>query len=281
MLQDIGVCLWFDNQAKEAAHFYQSVFPGFKAQSENPMAVNYQLYDRKFMHLNGGPGLPINPSISFFVNLQSEQEIQQIWDRLIIDGQVLMPLNTYPWSPKYGWCADKYGVNWQLMLDHECSSVIMPTLLFNGVNNGKATQAIQFYTSLFPHSETVLISPYEAGEHDTEGHIKYSQYLLNGKPFGAMDSSMNHGFTFNEGVSFRLIVDTQEEIDLYWDQLIKGGSPGRCGWLKDQFGVSWQIIPSALGKWMMNPETAPKATYAFLQMSKLIIADLEKAVGEK
>lgn len=278
MLQNIGFCLWFDNQSKEAADFYQNVFPGFKAQSENPMAVNYQLYDRKFMNLNGGPGFTINPSISFFVNLESEDEMQNIWDKLSQNGQILMPLNTYPWSPKYGWCSDKYGVNWQLILRHESSSIVMPSLMFNGNNNGKAAEAIKFYTSIFPKSETLFISKYEKGEPDIEGNIKYSHFLLNGQAFCAMDSSMNHGFSFNEGVSFRLIVDTQEEIDLYWNQLIKGGSPGRCGWLKDQFGVSWQIIPSMLGKLMMNPESAPKATYAFLQMSKLIIADLEKAV---
>lgn len=254
------------------------MFPGFKAQSENPMAVNYQLYDRKFMNLNGGPGFTINPSISFFVNLESEDEMQNIWDKLSQNGQILMPLNTYPWSPKYGWCSDKYGVNWQLILRHESSSIVMPSLMFNGNNNGKAAEAIKFYTSIFPKSETLFISKYEKGEPDIEGNIKYSHFLLNGQAFCAMDSSMNHGFSFNEGVSFRLIVDTQEEIDLYWNQLIKGGSPGRCGWLKDQFGVSWQIIPSMLGKLMMNPESAPKATYAFLQMSKLIIADLEKAV---
>jgi predicted 3-demethylubiquinone-9 3-methyltransferase (glyoxalase superfamily) len=73
-------------------------------------------------------------------------------------------------------------------------------------------------------------------------------------------------------------VDTQEEIDHLWDNLVARGSPGRCGWLKDKYGVSWQIVPSILGKLMTNPETAPKATYAFLQMSKFVIADLENAV---
>jgi predicted 3-demethylubiquinone-9 3-methyltransferase (glyoxalase superfamily) len=73
-------------------------------------------------------------------------------------------------------------------------------------------------------------------------------------------------------------MDTQEEIDHLWNNLTDGGAPGRCGWLKDKYGVSWQIVPSVLGKLMTNPETAPKATYAFLQMSKFVIADLEAAV---
>ncbi|MHA8067186.1 VOC family protein [Aquirufa sp. ROCK2-A2] len=279
MLQEIGFCLWFDQKAKEATQFYQTVFSDITLQSENPMAVNYRLFDRKFMHLNGGPGYPINPSISFFVNFESEEDIHSAWDKISQEGSIMMPLDTYPWNPKYGWCADQYGVNWQFMLGHQFThSNIMPSMMFTGHNNGRAAEAIQFYTSIFPNSETISVSTYEKGEQDIEGNIKYSQFLLNGKPFGAMDSSMDHGFSFNEGVSFRITVDTQEEIDLYWDQLVKGGNPGRCGWLKDRFGISWQILPSMLGKLMMNPATAPKATYAFLQMSKLIIADLEKAV---
>ena len=93
-----------------------------------------------------------------------------------------------------------------------------------------------------------------------------------------MDSSAPHQFSFNEAVSFIITVDTQEEIDYYWNALVEHGAPGRCGWLKDQYGISWQVVPSCLGKFMTNPATAPKATYAFLQMSKFIIADLEKAV---
>ena len=278
MLNLIGNCLWFDGKAKEAATFYQEVFGAFQMISENPFAVNYTLFGRRFMHLNGGPGYPINPSISFMVSVDSEAEIDAFWEKLMVDGKALMPLQTYPWSPKYGWCADKYGVNWQLMLGLESSCKVMPNLMFCGSNNGKAEEAIGYYTHLFNESKTIQISKYEKGEADTEGHVKYSQFELNNLPFGAIDSSAPHQFTFSEGVSFMLVVDTQEEIDEYWNYLVENGSPGRCGWLKDKYGVSWQIIPSLLGKLMSNPETAPKATYAFLQMSKFIIADLEKAV---
>ena len=164
------------------------------------------------------------------------------------------------------------------MLGHESSCKVMPNLMFCGSNNGKAEEAIAYYTQLFKDSKTIQISRYEKGEADVEGHVKYSQFELNNLPFGAMDTSAPHQFTFSEGVSFMLVVDTQEEIDEYWNYLVENGSPGRCGWLKDKYGVSWQIIPSLLGKLMSNPATAPKATYAFLQMSKFIIADLEKAV---
>ena len=278
MLHSIGTCLWFDGKAKEAAHFYKEVFGEVVILSENPMAVVYNIFGRRFMNLNGGPGYPINPSISFFISVDTEAEMDAMWEKLIVDGKILMPLNKYPWSEKYGWCADRYGVNWQLMLGHKSRSRIMPNLMFTGNQNGNAKQAIEYYSSLFTNSNTVQIDTYQKGEPDTEGNIKYAQFELDNLSFGAMDSSAPHQFSFNEGVSFIITVDTQEEIDNYWNYLVKEGAPGRCGWLKDKFGVSWQIVPSILGKLMTNPVTAPKATYAFLQMSKFIIADLEKAV---
>jgi len=270
--------LWFDGKAHEAADFYKSIFPDFTAISENPLAVNYRMGGRRFMHLNGGPGFPINSSISFFVNLEDEEEIQQVWNKLSEGGQVLMPLNTYPWSLKYGWCADRYGVNWQLMKNHASRTAVLPALMFCQENSGKAEEAIHFYTSLFPNSSIIELSRYEKGEPDVEGNIKYAQFELNQLPFTAMDSSGPHAFTFSEGVSFIVTVDTQEEIDFYWNSLIgTKGSAGKCGWLKDAYGLSWQVVPSCLGKFMSNPATAPKATYAFLQMSKFDIAALEKA----
>ena len=278
MLHSIGTCLWFDGKAKEAAHFYKDVFGDVDILSENPMAVVYNIYGRRFMNLNGGPGYPINPSISFFISIETELEMDAIWEKLMTDGKVLMPLNKYPWSDKYGWCADKYGVNWQLMLGHKSRTKVMPNLLFTGAQNGKAKPAIGYYSNLFTNSNTIQIDAYQKGEPDIEGHIKYAQFELNDFSFGAMDSSAPHQFSFNEGVSFIITVDTQEEIDYYWNYLVADGAPGRCGWLKDKFGVSWQIVPSILGKLMTNPASAPKATYAFLQMSKFIIADLEKAV---
>lgn len=92
---------------------------------------------------------------------------------------------------------------------------------------------------------------------------------------------LNNGpaqLAFNEKISFVLSVDTQEEIDHYWTYFTQEGQAGQCGWLKDKYGVSWQVVPRLLGKLMTNPETAPKAAYAFMQMSKFDIAKLEEAV---
>ena len=275
---NLSTCIWFDGKAKDAYLFYKEVFGDVALISENPFTVNYHLFGRRFMHLNGGPGFPINPSISFFISASSGSEITTTWDKLIQGGKVLMPLGEYPWSAQYGWCADKFGVNWQLMLGHESSCKVMPHLMFTGDNSGKTMEAITFYTGLFDQSKVIQISKYEENEADITGYIKNAQFELNNLPFSAMDSSANHGFDFNEAVSFIISVDTQAEIDHYWDHFSNGGKPGKCGWIKDKYDVSWQVVPSILGKYMTNPETAPKATYAFLQMSKFIIADLIKAV---
>ena len=101
-------------------------------------------------------------------------------------------------------------------------------------------------------------------------------FELNGFKFMGLNAGPM--FKFNEAVSFVVNCDTQNEIDYYWDQFGREGQPGKCGWMIDKYGVSWQIVPSILGKLMSHPETAPKATYAFLQMSKFVIADLEAAV---
>jgi predicted 3-demethylubiquinone-9 3-methyltransferase (glyoxalase superfamily) len=279
MTHAIGTCLWFETEAKEASDFYKSVFKGYESISENPLAVVYNLYGRRFMHLNGRTTGSMNPAISFFVQLSDENELTEIWNKLSAAGKIMMPLNKYPWSKQYGWCTDKFGVSWQLILEDKVDNTIVPSMMFVQENNGKAAAAIEFYTTLFKESKTIAISHYEKGEPDTEGNIKYARFTLNNFSFGAMESSGPHAFTFSEAISYVITADNQEEIDYYWDNLVKEGQPGRCGWLKDKYGISWQIVPSILGKLMSNPATAPKATYAFLQMSKFIIADLEKAVA--
>ena len=241
MTQELSTCLWFDKKAKEAFQFYKDVFGDVELLSENPMAVVYKIYGRRFMNFNGGPEYSINPSISFFISAANQEEIEVFWNKLSNCGNIMMPLNKYPWSEQYGWCADQYGVNWQMMLGHESSCKIMPHMMFVGQNAGKTEEAINFYTNIFDKNKIVAISRYEEGEPDQTGFIKYSQFELQGLPFGAMDSSANHQFNFNEAVSFVITVDTQDEIDHYWNKLLEGGKAGKCGWIKDKYGISWQV----------------------------------------
>lgn len=277
MKNKIYPCLWFDGNAKEAATFYCSVFENSNITSENPVVVTFELNGIKFMGLNGGPSFTINPSVSFFVFCENENEVEKKWNQLSAGGNVLMPLNKYPWSEKYGWCQDEYGVNWQLMMDKNMKQKIIPAFMFTQKNNGRAEEAINFYTSVFKNAEVKMISRYEKGEHDTEGNIKHAQFTLNDQWFVAMESSGPHDFTFNEGVSMVITCDTQEEIDYYWNKLTEGGTESQCGWLKDKYGFSWQVVPEVLSKLMSDPSKREKVMQAFMTMKKFDIQKLTEA----
>jgi predicted 3-demethylubiquinone-9 3-methyltransferase (glyoxalase superfamily) len=193
-------------------------------------------------------------------------------------GAVLMPLNKYDWSEKYGWVQDRFGISWQLSLGkmEDVGQVYTPTLMFTGEQHGKAEKAITHYTSIFPKASIKGILHYEENDNDVEGTVKHAQFTIADTVFMAMDSSMSDQFTFNEAISFVVDCKDQEEIDYYWNKLSEGGSEGQCGWLKDKFGVSWQIVPAGLGELMGDPQRADRVIKAFMQMKKF---DVEKLVN--
>jgi predicted 3-demethylubiquinone-9 3-methyltransferase (glyoxalase superfamily) len=277
MRNQIMPCLWFDDKAKEAAEFYCSVFPDTVVTSKNHIVVTIESSGQKFMLLNGGPHFTINPSVSFFVVYDTIEEVDKIWNILLKGGSVLMPLDKYDWSEKYGWIQDQFGVSWQLSVGKlkDYGQKFSPSLLFTNKYAGKAEQAIRFYTSLFDESSVDRIERYTANDPDVEGTIKFAQFRLGKQVFMAMDSSLAHQFIFNEAVSFVVDCKTQDEIDYYWDKLSAVPEAEQCGWLKDQFGVSWQIVPAILGELMSDPSRSEKVIQAFMQMKKF---DIEKLI---
>ena len=278
MKNPIYPCLWFDGNAKDAAEFYCSIFEGSRINQDTPMVVTWELAGQKFMGLNGGPRFQINPSISFFINCDSAEEADAKWAKLVEGGRVLMPLDTYEWSPRYGWLQDRFGVSWQVYLGKpgDVSQKICPSLMFTR-QAGRAEEAVRYYTSVFDNSSIAGILKYGPGEDEKEGYVKHAQFTLNGKVFMAMDSSAEHGFAFNEGVSFVVDCANQGEIDKYWNTLTEGGKESMCGWLEDRFGVSWQIVPAVLGQLMSDPRKAPRVMSAFLKMKKFNIEELVNA----
>lgn len=279
MKNQIYPCLWFNGQAKEAAELYLSAFKNAKITVDTSMVVNFELGGQKFMGLNGGPMYVPNPSISFYVVCETPVEITQAWEKLSTGGSVLMPLDQYEWSTQYGWVQDKFGINWQLALGNlaEVGQQFTPTLVFTNQQAGKAEQAINFYTKIFDNSAVVGILRYSDNDNEAAGNIKHAQFKLGQQVFMAMVSSLAHNFNFSEGISLVIPCETQAEIDYYWDKLTEGGSENRCGWLKDQFGVSWQIIPAMLGQLMSDPAKGNRVTKAFLQMKKFDIETLVNA----
>jgi len=276
MENQIYPCLWFDGNAKVATEFYCSVFDNSRIISDNPVVGVFLSSGQKFMCLNGGPAYKPNPSISFYVIFETINEIETAWNKLLEGGKVLMPLDKYDWSEKYGWVQDKFGISWQLAFGEfkDVGQKFTPTLMFTIKKAGRAEEAIRFYTSIFDNSSIGGILKYTAGENDVLGYVKHAQFKLGQQVFMAMDSSLAHDFSFNEAISLVVDCNTQKEIDFYWGKLGLEGEEGQCGWLKDKFGVSWQVVPSILGKLMNDPEKAPRVMQAFMKMKKFEIEKL-------
>ncbi len=283
MKELITPCLWFDNQAREAASLYCKMFPGARIVMQSPIVTEMEIAGQHITLLDGGPMYRPNPSISFFYNCDTEEELNNIWAAISPDGFIQMPLDKYPWSEKYGWISDRFGISWQLNLGkltlgnrEAASQKISPFLLFVGDQYGRVEEAIQHYTSIFDNSLTEEIVRYANNEQpDEEGRVKHARIRLNGQQFILMESAHAHKFAFNEGVSLTIHCNTQEEIDYYWKELTQSGQESRCGWLKDKFGVSWQVVPAMLSKLMTDPNKAGKAAQAFMQMRKF---DIEKII---
>jgi predicted 3-demethylubiquinone-9 3-methyltransferase (glyoxalase superfamily) len=295
--------LWFDKEAREAAEFYTAAFGnGSKitnittlhdTPSGDADSVSFELLGQPFMAISAGPLFKFNPSVSFFVNFDpsrqanARQELDALWEKLSAGGAVLMPLDRYPFSERFGWVADKYGLTWQLILSNPAGEErpsIVPSLLFVGEVCGKAEQAIDFYLSVFKDARQGAIFRYGKGqEPEQEGTVMFSDFMLEGQWFSAMDSALEHNFAFNEAISFIVNCETQDEIDYYWEKLSAVPEAEQCGWLKDQFGLSWQIVPTAMGEMLSKGtrEQVDRVTQAFLPMKKLDIARLQQAYAEK
>ena len=279
MSNPINPCLWFDDQAKAVADFYTATFPNAKILGVSNLLVQVQVGDLKLSLLNGGPQFKVNPSISFFYECENEAAIDALWKALSRGGSVLMPLDTYPFARKYGWVADKFGVNWQLCLPSGAPrQKVFPSLMFTQDRCGRAEEALRFYTSVFKDSSIGTLSRYGAGQApDREGTLNYGEFSLGGQWITVMDSAQPHQFSFTEGVSLVLTCENQAAIDYFWSRRSEGGSEGQCGWLKDRFGVSWQVVPRVLEKLMADPARSKRVVEAFLPMRKLIIEELIKA----
>nr|MBP9700456.1 VOC family protein [Candidatus Woesebacteria bacterium] len=215
------------------------------------------------------------------VGCSTKEEVQAIWDKISVGGMALMELGAYPFSEWYGWIQDKFGVSWQIMWmgERPITQRIIPTMMFVGENCGKAEEAVNFYTSVFHESSIGDSMRYQKGEEpDKEGTIKHMQFVLEGFRFAIMDSAHEHQFALNEAVSLIIHCQSQEEIDYYWEKLSANPESEQCGWLKDKFGLSWQVTPVALQGMLEDPNPAKveAVTQAFLKMKKFDVAALEQ-----
>jgi predicted 3-demethylubiquinone-9 3-methyltransferase (glyoxalase superfamily) len=157
---------------------------------------------------------------------------------------------------------------------------IKPCLWFDS----NAEEAVNFYTSIFKNSKVGKVSRYTEAGHEIHGKpagtVLTIEFELNGQQFTALNGGPI--FKFNEAVSFQVHCQTQEEIDYYWEKLSAGGDPNaqQCGWLKDKFGLSWQIVPTILDQLMSDPKKSERVMAALLKMKKLEIQALKQAAEQ-
>jgi predicted 3-demethylubiquinone-9 3-methyltransferase (glyoxalase superfamily) len=298
VMQKIVPSLWFDKEAKEAAEFYCTIFPDSRITDHTVLhdtpsgdcdLMTFNLNGHDFIAISAGPLFKINPSISFVLNFdpsqdnQAEEHLKDLWDKLIEGGSALMPLQAYPFSKQYGWVQDRYGVSWQLMLTDptaEPRPFMTPSLMFSGENTNKAEEAMRFYLSVFKNAKQGMLARYmEDTGPAKKDSLMFADFMLENQWLAVMDSGVEQPFTFNEAISLLVNCDTQEEIDFYWEKLSAVPESEQCGWLKDKYGVSWQISPTILNTLMSegSPEQVARVTQAFLKMKKIDIAELEAA----
>lgn len=307
-MKQITPHLWFDSQAVEATTFYTSLFPHSKITHTSTIKntpsgdcdiVSFELSGQPFMAISAGPYFNINSSISFFLNFdpskdsQAKEHLESTWEKLSDGGNVMMPLQEYPFSKLYGWVQDKYGVSWQLILTNpegDERPFIVPCLLFSRDVTNKAEEAEMFYQSVFkqaPSAGEVKQGILARYPEDTgpakKGSLMYSDFMIENTWFAAMDSGVQMPDTFNEAVSLMISCDSQEEIDYYWEKLSAVPESEQCGWLKDKYGVSWQVTSTKMEEMMSNgtPEQVDRVTKCFLQMKKFDLAKLQDAFEGK
>ncbi len=290
-MQGITPHLWFDTEAVEAARFYCDTFPGSQVTNmvtlpDTPSGdvdmVAFELFGQSFMAISAGPLFRFDPSVSFAVACETAEEVDRYWDRLSSGGSVLMELGSYPFNARYGWTTDRYGLSWQVSVAGEdaVGQRITPSLLFAGDVCGRAQEAIGSYTSVFPDSAVEMVVPYGSdAAPNPEGDVMFASFRLAGQRFAAMDSGLDHDGGFNEAVSFLVNCDDQDEMDRTTDALSAVPEAEQCGWIKDRFGLSWQISPVALDHMMAggSDEQISRITQSFLAMKRLDLAELRRA----
>jgi predicted 3-demethylubiquinone-9 3-methyltransferase (glyoxalase superfamily) len=294
-MQTVTPHLWFDKEAKEAAALYTSIFKDSKIKDATTLQntpsgtvdlLTIELLGQEFRFLNAGPLFKFTPAVSFLVACNTKEEVDALWNELSKGGSALMELGEYPFSERYGWTEDRYGLSWQVMFmgERQIEQKITPTLMFVGDQCGRAEAAINFYASVFDNAKIGHILRYGANElPDKAGTIKHARITLEEGSFAVMDSARAHNFNFNEAISFMVHCDTQKEIDYFWSKLSADPKAEQCGWLRDKFGLSWQIVPRLMDEILQdkNETRVARVIEAFLKMKKFDVAKLKEAYGQE
>ena len=282
MDQVITPAIWCDGTADEAAQFYTDIFRDASVTEQAPgLAATVSIHGFKLSLINGGNQYAPNPSISCILNFdpllfggeeQARTYLDELYKRLSTGG-VLMELGEYPFSPRYAWVRDRFGMTWQLMLtdpDGDPRPFVIPSFMFGGTNHANAEEATDAWIALFDNAHRGALYRYEEGGPLDAGTVMFTDFTLRGTWMAATDSGAFHDFTFTPGVSMIVSCRDQEEIDRYWAGLSAVPEAERCGWCVDRWGVSWQVVPHNIAELMANAATRDK----ILHMGKIDLTKL-------
>ena len=282
MDQVITPAMWCDGTADEAAQFYTDVFRDTSIAEQTPgLAATVSIHGFRLSLINGGNQYAPNPSISCILNFdpllfggeeQARAYLDELYKRLSTGG-VLMELGEYPFSPRYAWVRDRFGMTWQLMLtdpDGDPRPFVIPSFMFGGTNHAHAEEATDAWIALFDNAHRGALYRYEEGGPLDAGTVMFTDFTLRGTWIAATDSGTFHDFTFTPGVSMIVSCRDQEEIDRYWAGLSAVPEAERCGWCVDRWGVSWQVVPHNIAELMADAITRDK----ILHMGKIDLTKL-------
>lgn len=287
-MQPIIPHLWYDTEAKEAVAFYVDLFGGkldwtytiTDTPSGDSDLIQFQLGDMTLAAISAGPYFKLNESMSLMVNVANRDEVTRLYQALSEGGRILMPLAEYSFSPYYVWLEDRFGLSWQLSyapdLDKPYQFDIC--LLFSQEQVGLAQPMLDYYKDKLPQASVGQLSYYGEGEATVEAaKLNYAELLVAGQKMIVMDHGYGGEASFNEAFSLMVYVDSQDELDFYYDLLSAVPEAEMCGWVKDQFGISWQIVPRILMEAYdtASPEKVKAVNAAVMTMKRLDFATIQ------
>ena len=283
--QNTLVNLWFKGEdLKKAVDKYTKIFDNSKilrsVNFDTPFdttadCIEFALGGRVFQAINAEPAFEFNNSFSLVVMCPTQKDLNSKWEKLISNGgKVVMPLDKYDFAESYGWLVDEFGLSWQVFLDGKMpfDFEIVPSLLYP---KGKAKEALEFYATVFTDFRINFVDYLD----EEKNNIIFSCFTINDSDYFTSDNLLGQDLPFNESTSIMIECDTQEEIDYYWDKLSADKDGGQCGWTKDRFGLSWQIIPKYINEvfFDQDKEKYNKILSAMFEMKKIDLEKLKEA----
>ncbi len=286
---------WCDGNLEEFISFYTGVFPNSKTgfttySSEASAAVSgipvgtimsqqFWLCGQEFGAINGGDYFKHSPAVSMTVPCENKEQIDALWEKISEGGFVMMPLQEYPFSPRYGWVQDRFGVSWQLHMSGEKHRLI-PSLLFVNEKCGKAQQAVEDYARIFKGSKITAMDRFSETGPDPKGDKLRATLQIGDTELVLMDGAGVHQFDFTGAISLMVDCENQQEIDYFWNAFTKEGDELPCGWAKDKYGVTWQVFANFLEEYLYDNKNADKseaALQAMYGMKKISIDGIVRA----